>query len=97
MTETKEKEIILEIGNCRIKEYDSLNVMVERYEEVFIPKTKETVMKWRFKGYSSTIRGALQLISINEWLIDKKAIKDFKTYLEQVQKSTAAILEVMKE
>ena len=40
-----EKRVILTIDNVRIKDYDSMNVTVERYEDVFIPKDKQTIKK----------------------------------------------------
>lgn len=95
MAETKEKKVILTIGNVRIKEYDGLNVVVERLEEVNNPVTKETVNKWRFKGYSRSILSALLFIQSNELLIDKNTVSDLKSHLEQVEKSNTALLEVV--
>lgn len=97
LTEVKEKKVIMTIGNVRIKEYDSLNVQIEKYEEVFNPVNKETTMKWRFKGYTRSILSALLFIQKNELLIDKSKVSDLKTYLEQVEKSTADLLEVIKK
>lgn len=96
MTETKEKAILIEIDNVRIKEYDSLNVVVERLEEVFNPIKKETVTKWRFKGYSKTIHSALKFIARNELLVNKGAVKDLKSYLDQIKVSNEALMEVAK-
>ncbi|MCJ8008095.1 hypothetical protein ACFFF5_17920 [Lederbergia wuyishanensis] len=96
MAEKNEKKVLITIDNVRVKEYDSMNVVVERYEEVFNPISKETIRKWRFKGYSKDILSALQFIQSNELLIDKKAISDLKSHLKQVYESNAKLLEVMK-
>ncbi|AVK98662.1 hypothetical protein FCT18_20700 [Lysinibacillus sphaericus] len=85
MAETKEKPILIDLGTVRIKEYDNLNVQIERLEEVYNPTTKETTSKWRFKGYSNTILNALTVIVNKELLIDKKAINGLKNYLKQVE------------
>ncbi|MGF9978696.1 hypothetical protein [Viridibacillus arvi] len=82
---TKEKAILIDLGDVRIREYDNLNVTVERLETAFNPITKEYTTNWRFKGYSRTILTALQFILNNELLIDKKAISDLKSYLKQVE------------
>ena len=86
----------MEIENVRIINYDQLNVMIERYEESFNKSKNETTMKWRFKGYKKTILDALKFIARNELLIDKNAISDLKSYLEQVEKSNQKILEIKK-
>lgn len=104
------KAILINLGNVRIKEYDNLNVVIERQEVVFNPMSKQTESKWRFKGYSDSIFNALILIQKNEWLIDKKAQMGLENYLkqveesneriritiEQVKKSTEEVLEVIK-
>lgn len=85
MTETKEKAVLIDLGNVRVKEYDSLNVQIERLEEVTNPTTKETTYKWRFKGYSNTILNALKLIVNKELFVDKKTVNCLKNYLKQVE------------
>ncbi|MGE7932142.1 hypothetical protein [Viridibacillus arvi] len=82
---TKEKAILIDLGDVRIREYDILNVTVERLETAFNPITKEHTTNWRFKGYSRTILTALQFILNNELLIDKKAVSDLESYLKQVE------------
>lgn len=93
----KDKKVILTVGNVRVKEYDGLNVQIERHEEVFNPINKETSMKWRFKGYSRSVLSALLFIQKNELLIDHEVVTDLKSHLEQVHKSNAALMEVVKE
>lgn len=97
MTTTKEKEILIDLGTVRIKEYDSLNVKIERLEEVQNPISKETTFKWLFQGYADTILNALKLIVKKELLIDRKAINGLETYLKKVELCNDAVLEVMKE
>ncbi|MEC1377336.1 hypothetical protein P9D39_24225 [Heyndrickxia oleronia] len=97
MTEIKEKRVILTVGNIRIKEYDSMNVVIERYEEVLNPVDKSTSKKWRFKGYSHSILSALLFIHRNELLIDKKDVSDLKSYLKCVEDSNTALLKVVKQ
>lgn len=92
----REKKVLITIGNVRIKEYDRMSVVIERYEDVFIPKDKQTVKKWRFKGYSNTISNALKFIQSKELLIDRKAVSDLESYLKQVEEANAALLEVIR-
>lgn len=92
-----EKPVLITVGNVRIVDYNDMNVMVERYEDVFIPKDKQTVKRWRFKGFKSTIFEGLKFIQSKELLIDKSAVSYLETYLKQVQESNALLLEVMRE
>lgn len=91
------KKIILTISNVRIKEYDRLNLAIERLEAVYNPITKETNDKWRFKGYSSTVLKALLFIQDKELLINQNADSDLKSYLKQVQDSNKKILNALEE
>lgn len=94
-----EKDIIT-IDNVRIRRYNNMNFVVERYEDVFIPTKKTIEKRWVFHGYKSTILKALQLISSKELLINETQIKDLKGYIKQVEESNAKLaelLEVMKE
>ncbi|MFD2628747.1 hypothetical protein [Oceanobacillus kapialis] len=92
-----EKKVIMTIENVRIKEYDSMNVTVERYENVFIPRTKETIQKWVFKGYSKSILSALLFIQRKELLIDREQIKNLNDFVKHVEQSNIRLMEVMKE
>lgn len=94
---SKEKPVLITVGNVRIVDDNDMNVMVERYEDVFLPKTKETVKKWRFKGFCNTILSALLMIQREELLIDRSAVSDLESYLKQVQESNDKLLEVMRE
>lgn len=85
MAETKEKAVLIDLGTVRIKEYDSLNVQIELFEEVHNPITKKSSHKWRFRGYSDTILNALKLIVNKELLIDRKAANGLEKYLKQVE------------
>ena len=96
------KQVILTIDNVRIKEYDSMNVVVERYEEYTVPPKKKgepvkVVSGWKFKGYYNSILSALLFIQRKELLIDYNVVSDLESYLEQVDESNAKLLEVMKE
>lgn len=90
-----EKPILMDFGTIRIKQYDTLNVVIEKLEEVTKPKTNEPSTKWRFKGYSRTILTALQFIVSNELLIDKKAVSDLESYLKQVHESNGILLDAL--
>lgn len=94
---SKEKRVILTIDNVRIKDYDSMNVTVERYEDVFIPKDKQTIKKWVFKGYSRSILSALLMIQRKELLIDRNEIRDLNGFIKHVEQSNVRLMEVMKE
>ena len=91
------KKVLLIIDNVRIKEYNEMNVVVERYEDVYVPTKKQHEKKWRFKGYASTIFKALLLIQRNELLIDKDSIHNLSSYLEQVKESNDKLLEAVIE
>ena len=92
-----EKRVILTIDNVRIKDSDSMNVTVERYEDVFIPKDKQTIKKWVFKGYSRSILSALLMIQRKELLIDRGSITDLNGFIKHVEQSNVRLMEVMKE
>ena len=92
-----EKRVILTIDNVRIKDYDSMNVTVERYEDVFIPKDKQTIKKWVFKGYSRSILSALLMIQRKELLIDRGSITDLNGFIKHVEQSNVKLMEVVKE
>lgn len=94
---SKEKKVLMTIGPVRIVENDPLNIIVERLEEVTNPVTKEKYNKHVFKGYFSSIVGALTAIVNKEWLIDRNAHSDLKSYLKQVQDSNNLILEELKK
>lgn len=85
------------IDNVRIKDYDSMNVTVERYEDVFIPKDKQTIKKWVFKGYSRGILSALLMIQRKELLIDRGSVNDLKGFIQHVEQSNVKLMEVMEE
>lgn len=74
----KELQIFIEIDNVRVIGYDDVNVTIERFEDVYNPRTKQIESKWRFVGYSRSIRTALQTIVNKELLIDKNAVSDLK-------------------
>lgn len=96
MAESKEKSILIDLGIVRIKEYDSLNVTIERLEEVVNPVTKEVSSKWRFKGYSDSISNALKQIVSKELMINKNAMKSIENYLKQITDSNKTILKAIE-
>ncbi|WP_077622029.1 hypothetical protein [Sediminibacillus massiliensis] len=93
----KEKRVLLTVGNCRVREYDSLNVQIERYETYYNPKTKEQTQGWKFKGYSATILRALLTIQRDNLLINQNAVSDLETYLNEVHKSNEQLKEAIEE
>ncbi|MGH0588881.1 hypothetical protein ACQVQY_22840 [Bacillus mycoides] len=97
MDKPKEKQVLIEIGNVRVKEYDSLNVVVERLEKPSSKSNIESVSKWRFKGYAKSIHSALKYIVNSELLIDKSKVEDLQSYVEQVEKSNEKVLNAVKE
>lgn len=85
------KPVVTTIDNVRIIRFNEYNLAVERYEQVFIPRTKTYELKWVFKGYASTILKCLELISREELLIDEMLINDINDYIKQVKKSNNKI------
>lgn len=86
------KPVILTIDNVRIIKFNEMNLAVERYEEVFIPKNKQKEMRWVFYGYKSTVLGALKFISRNELLVNESQISSINDYVKQVKESNNKIL-----
>jgi len=97
MAETKEKSVLIDLGIVRIKEYDSLNVIIERLEEVVNPTTKDISCKWRFKGYSDTILNALKQIVNKELLITQNGDNNIENYIKQVVGSNERVLKALEE
>lgn len=92
MPEAKEKKVLIDLGTVRVREYDSLNVQIERLEVVKDPKTDTTSSKWKFKGYSRTILSALESIVKKELLLDEITLGGLKGYLKQIKESNAKVL-----
>lgn len=90
-----EKKVLIDLGNVRISEYDSMNLQIERLEDVTSPVTKQTNSKWVFKGYSRTILTALESILKNELLIKKESVTSLETYLNSVHDSNGKIREAI--
>ena len=89
------------MGNCRIKEYDSMNVVVERYERYTTPPKKkgepaEVVTGWKFKGFCNSILSALLLIQRKELLIEKDKISSLESYLNQIEKANQELTKVIE-
>lgn len=91
----KEKKVLIEIGNIRIKENDVRNVEIERYEEITNPQTNTTAGRWRFRGYSGTITGALKLVVRKEMLVDRNAVSDLESHLKKVAESNQLVLQAI--
>lgn len=96
-TETKEKDVLLTIGNCRILRNDPLNVTVERLETSFNKKDQTEKNVWRFKGYSGTFLGALQMIWSKGLLTNETNLRGLENHLNEVRKSERLVLSAIKE
>ena len=91
------KETLLEIDNVRIIRNDTLNLAVERLETNYNKIQKKEITSWQFKGYYSTILGALRGIQYNELLIDENSVNDLNAHLKQVEKSNMKIHKALEE
>jgi len=91
------KQTLLQIDNVRIREHDSYNLVIERYETYKNAITKEELTDYRFKAYASTITVAIKIIMIKDLLIDYEALSDVKTLVLQVQESERKILDKLEE
>ena len=91
------KKVLIDLGNVRISEYDSMNLQIERLEDVTSPVTKQTNSKWVFKGYSRTILTALESILKNELLIKKESVTSLETYLKSAHDSNGKIREAIAQ
>lgn len=87
----KEKNVLMQIDNVRVVEYDSLNVKIERFEKVINKREGKEIDKWTFKGYSKSIMTALEAILRNELLIDKNSVSNLESYLNEVRRSNEEI------
>lgn len=96
MTETGPKQTLLEIDNVRIREHDSYNLAVERYETIFNPITKEERKDWAFKGYTSSILSGTILIINKDLLIDRNSQTDAESLLKKMQESERKILDAVE-
>lgn len=92
-----EKKVLIDLGTVRISEYDSMNLQIERLEDVTSPVTKQTNSKWVFKGYSRTILTALESILKNELLIKKESITSLESYLKSMHDSNGKIREAIAQ
>lgn len=95
MTKTN-KKILHEIDNVRIIRNDPLNLAVERLETNYNKIKKKDITSWQFKGYYSTIPGALKGILYNELLIDENSVMDLKEHLKQVEESNEKIIKLIE-
>ncbi|MER2111181.1 MAG: hypothetical protein ABS960_00720 [Solibacillus isronensis] len=92
-----EKKVLIDLGNVRISEYDSMNLQIERLEDVTSPVTKQTNSKWVFKGYSRTILTALESILKNGLLIDIESVNGLESHLKLVHISNGKIREAIAQ
>ena len=97
------KPVLVEIDNVRVVRSDALNLAVERLETTKSYNKKkekwEENTSWQFKGYYSTIAGALKGIVNKELLINENSLTDLKSYLKEVEwanKKIYTALEVIK-
>jgi len=90
------KPVVLKIDNVRVVRFNNMNYAVERYEDTFVPQTKQYEKRWVFKGYGSTILRCLEIISRNEMLINLDEINHLKDYKNQVVESNNKILSIVK-
>jgi len=95
MTVKVNKPIILEIDNVRIRKWDEQNYYIEREETYFNPKEKKDITDYRFKGYYSTVLGALESIHLKGLLIDNDSIGDLTDVLEQVMDSEKRVVDAI--
>lgn len=91
------KKVLIDLGNVRIKEYNSMNHVIEVYEEVRMFASKDVEKKWRFFGYCNDVYSGLRTIQHNELLLDKTQINDLNSHLKQVEESNQKLLEVMQQ
>lgn len=89
------KQTLLQIDNVRIREHDTYNLAVERYEIIHNPITKEERKDWAFKGYTSSIVSGIRQITNKDLLIDRNGQTDAKSLLKQMQESERKILDAL--
>ena|SRR5690625_2601971 len=92
-----ESKVILNLGDVRIAECDDRNVKVERLEDVTCRKTKEVRQDWRFKGFATTVRSALQLIVKQELLVDRAGINSLDSVISTIAKANQRVLSALEK
>lgn len=92
-----EKRVLMEIGDCRIREDDKWNDAVERWELYWSPIDKDYREGWRFKGFCPDVLGGLRLISRKHLLMDEVALFDGENLIKQVEESEERIMDAINE
>lgn len=91
-----EKEIILQVSDTvRIIQSDRINVEVQRLETNYLPRKKEEVSNYQFKGFYSTVVAALKGIQHKELLVDYSDIKTLSQYLAEIKLANEMVLDAL--
>ncbi len=94
---TNKEKVILQIEDVRVTRSDPHNLKLERLETKYNPKTKKETNSFQFKGYYSTILGALKAIQYKELLIDENNVNDLEGILKGIERSNEKISKKIDE
>jgi hypothetical protein len=72
-------------NNLRIRKYDDRNVVIEEYVTNINPKTQKEASSWKFKGFYSNARNALQAIIDKDMLSDVEEVKTLTAYQKAIE------------
>lgn len=93
---SKDKKILLDLGNVIVKEADRLNVEVFRIETYRNMQTKEIKTDFKSAGYSRNVINALKKIHRENLLIDANKIQELEDVITQISKSDEIIKNAIK-
>lgn len=93
----KEKRVLLQLENVRVREDDSRNVAIESYQEVYNAFDQKWIHKWGFEGFAQDIFSALKLITRRHLLVDTQEDMTADHLLQKVEESERRILGAIDE
>lgn len=82
--------------SLRIRQNDSLNVVLEQYTTGVNPKTKEQTSSWKIIGYYKNARSALKAIVDRDLLINLDECENVKQYRNLFENEVKKINELLE-
>lgn len=94
---SKNKRVLLDLGNVIIKEADRLNVEIFRMETYRNMQTKEIKTDFKSVGYTRNVISALEKIHRERLLINESKIQELSDIIGEINKSDMIILHKIQE
>lgn len=80
----------------RIRRYDDRNVVIEEYVTNVNPKTRKETSSWKFKGFYSNARRALQAVLDKDMLSDVEEVKTLTAYQKAIENEREQLKDIIK-